>query len=246
METLTITDLGQTTIGEIVARDYRTAELFKKYKIDFCCGGKRKLVEVIREKGLSVNAVVAELHEMTSNPQRGSQNYTQWEPDFLMDYIVNTHHRYLKSAIPTLLMYAKKVAAVHGKEHPEVIEVAKVFEQLANDLDPHLLKEEEILFPYIRQMSNARHTGQMLPEAHFGTVNNPLRVMEHEHDTAGELMRVISELTNHYTPPADACNTYRVLYAGLREFEDDLHQHVHLENNILFKKAAELEEAEKG
>lgn len=236
-----ILNLKETTVGEIVAGNHRTAELFRKYKIDFCCGGKRKLTDVIAEKGIDAEPLLNELTMLVSSPQRSSQNYAQWDSDFLIDYIINTHHRYLRSAMPSLTVYSKKVAKVHGNEHPEVIEVARVFEQLVNELDPHLLKEEEILFPYIRQMVHTQRLGQPVSASHFGTVSNPVQMMEVEHEEVGEMMRIISELTNQYTPPADACNTYRVLYAGLKEFEEDLHQHVHLENNILFKKATELE-----
>jgi len=232
---------NEATIGELVAKDYRKAQVFKKLGIDFCCGGKKTLTEACTKKGIDIHKVEAELAAIDGQPTVTSQNFQQWEPDFLSDYIINTHHRYVKESIPFLSEIAQKVARVHGEGHPELVKVAEVFDRVARDLSLHLIKEENILFPYIKEMVNAGKIGAPLPLSHFGQVNKPIQVMEMEHEGAGEDLSEIRELTNNYQLPEDACTSYRILFRKLEEFENDLHQHVHLENNILFPKAITLE-----
>lgn len=228
------------TIGEMVTKDFRKAEVFKKFGLDFCCGGKKTLEKACREKGLDILEVKKELEEAETKPQVANQNFSEWEPGFLADYIVNTHHKYVQNAMPLIYEYTQKVARVHGAGHPEAIEVANIFVDIMNELTSHMMKEEQILFPYIKDLSEAKTSGQ-LPESPFGTVQNPVRMMEHEHDGVGELIAKINVLTGNYTPPSDACTTYRLSYAKLQEFENDLHQHIHLENNILFPAAIQIE-----
>lgn len=231
----------ETTIGELVAKDYRKAQVFKKFGIDFCCGGKKTLSEVCNKKGIDIHRVEDELKNVDQQSQRTGDNYQNWELDFTCDYIINTHHNYVRESIPFLSEISQKVARVHGEHHPELVKVAEVFAGIAADLSMHLMKEENILFPYIKEMVLAKKTGMPLPQAQFGQVANPITVMEQEHEGAGEDLSEIRELTNNYDVPADACTSYRILFKKLEEFEDDLHQHVHMENNILFPKAIELE-----
>ncbi|MEW6467636.1 MAG: iron-sulfur cluster repair di-iron protein [Bacteroidota bacterium] len=231
----------ELTVGELVAKDFRKAEIFKKYGIDFCCGGKKSVEKVCREKGIDLGKLEAELSRLDSSSVPPSQNFDNWELDFLADYIVNTHHRYILQSIPNLLAWAEKVARVHGDANPETKEIYKLFLLAVDELNRHMMKEEQVLFPYIRQMVARARSGAKLDQPPFGSVENPVRMMEHEHDSVGEIFHTISGLSGNYNPPEYACNTYRVLYSKLNEFEDDLHQHIHLENNVLFPKAIELE-----
>ncbi|MCH7514722.1 MAG: iron-sulfur cluster repair di-iron protein [Bacteroidetes bacterium] len=229
------------TVGEMVTEDYRKAEVFKKFGIDFCCGGKIPLDEICSKKGINVAEVKQALMELDEQQGQPTQDYNTWELDFLSDYIINTHHKYVNEALPLLDEFSAKVVRVHGDAHPEVIEIANHYQAVANELRMHMHKEEAILFPYIRQMAVAKRNNESLPPSTFGTVKAPINMMESEHDSAGKKLQAISELSNSYNPPVEACNTYRVLYAKLQEFEKDLHQHIHLENNILFPKAIKLE-----
>ncbi|MFN7117370.1 MAG: iron-sulfur cluster repair di-iron protein [Saprospiraceae bacterium] len=229
--------MNSQTIGEIVAQDYRTAGVFKRFGIDFCCGGKRPLEETCEEKGIDITLVENELATLQAQPTASQANYQDWSADFLADYIINRHHSYVRKMIPEITAFAEKVGRVHGKRHPETVEIYYNWKALASELESHLLKEENILFPYIKKLVNSKDN--IIPP--FGTVENPIRMMESEHEDAGELMRTIRTLSSDFTPPEDACTTYRVLFSFLAEFEADLHEHIHLENNILFPKAVELE-----
>lgn len=229
--------MNSQTIGEIVAQDYRTAGVFKRFGIDFCCGGKRPLKETCEEKGIDAALVEQELSVLQQQPTALQTNYQDWSADFLADYIVNRHHTYVRKTIPEITAFAEKVARVHGKRHPETLGIFYNWQALAAELSAHLIKEENILFPYIKKLVNSQEN----IIAPFGSVENPIHMMESEHEDAGELMRNIRNLSSDFTPPADACTTYRVLFSFLAEFETDLHEHIHLENNILFPKAIELE-----
>lgn len=237
------TDPAQSkeTIGEMVTKDYRKAQVFKKLGIDFCCGGKKNLDEVCYTKGIDVEVVKAELSAVQSLEQVSSLAFDKWDIGFLSDYIINTHHTYVKENIPFISELANKVARVHGDIHPEVIKVAEIFSQIAKDLSLHLMKEENILFPFVKQLAEAGMTNKRITPAAFGTINNPTQIMEMEHEQAGEDLAAIRQVTNNYTLPADACTSFTILYKKLQEFENDLFTHVHLENNILFPKAIQLE-----
>ena len=230
-----------STIGELVSSDYRKAEVFKKFGLDFCCGGKKTLSKACEEKGLDIVEIEKELKSLESTDTNKSENYTEWELDFLADYILNTHHKYVSKAIPVIFEYTQKVAKVHGNRHPEVIDIADKFLDVAQELNSHMVKEEELLFPYIKEMEKAQKENAKLSIPSFGSIKNPIRMMEFEHENAGGVLEFIKKLANNYTPPDDACTTYRLSYAKLQEFEEDLHKHIHLENNILFPKAIELE-----
>lgn len=231
----------EATIGELVTKDYRKADVFKKFGIDFCCGGKKTLSKVCKEKDLDQTEIEDALKALDYQPKGKQLNFESWTPSFLADYISNTHHTYVRESIPVILTYAQKVASRHGESHPEVITIANHFITVANELQGHMQKEDLILFPYVKQLEQASKSDGELPRAAFGTVQNPIRMMEEEHEAAGNELDEIRRLSNNYTAPADACTTFKILFEKLREFEDDLHQHVHLENNILFPKAIALE-----
>lgn len=232
--------LENKTIGEIVADDFRAAAVFKKYGIDFCCKGGRTISEACEKKDVNQERLINDLKAI---PQAGGQNLnvSDWPLDLLSNYIVRMHHRYVREKIPYLLQFLDKLCRVHGDRHPELFEINELFTGSASDLQNHLEKEEKILFPYIEELVKASQNDSKLPSQHFGTVVNPIKMMEHEHSVESDRFEKIANLTNGYNPPADACNTYKVTFAMLQEFEDNLHQHIHLENNILFPKAIQLE-----
>lgn len=234
-------EIQEATIGEIVANDYRKAQVFKKFGIDFCCGGKKTVSEVCNKKGIDIAEVQQQLASMDAEQGNPSQNYQTWELDFLSDYIVSTHHKYVKDTLPFLSEISAKVARVHGGSHPEVVAAANLFAGVAADLSAHLQKEEKILFPYIKQLVASKRENAALPPAPFGEVSNPIHMMESEHEHAGEDLSEIRAVTNNFAVPDDACTSYRILYKMFQEFENDLHQHIHLENNILFPGAIALE-----
>ncbi len=230
-----------TIIGELVAQNYRTASIFKQNKIDFCCNGNRTIADAAEQKKLDISSLLKDLELASSSQSDGNIDFNSWPLDLLADYIEKTHHRYVEAKIPEIMPYLEKVVRVHGDRHPELFEVFELFNESAGDLAAHMKKEELILFPFVRKMIQAKAKGEKV-QAPFGTVQNPIKAMMAEHDNEGERFRTIAALTEDYTPPVDACNTYRVTYALLKEFENDLHKHIHLENNILFPKAITLEE----
>lgn len=232
----------EKNIGQIVADDYRTARVFKTYGIDFCCKGNRSLSEASGSQRIPVEQLAAELEDVINAPVQRSDDYQSWPIDLLANYIERIHHQYVRDQSEDLTEFLQKLCKVHGRQHPELISIQKLFLESVGDLADHMQKEEMILFPRIREMVNLQLKKKPLTPPKFGTVQNPIRMMMHEHDNEGERFRQIARLSNNYTPPGDACNTYKVTYALLREFEENLHLHVHLENNILFPKAIALEE----
>ena len=231
----------ETIIGELVAQDYRTASVFKNSKIDFCCNGNRTIEEACDKKNIDSEALIAELENVAHQTTETSIDYNAWPLDLLADYIEKKHHRYVHTRIIEITPFLEKVVRVHGDRHPELAEVEQLFKASAEELTQHMFKEEKVLFPFVRNMIQEQSNGHVA-QPPFGTIQNPIAVMLQEHDNEGERFRKIAELTNNYTPPADACRTYSVTFSLLKEFEDDLHLHIHLENNILFPKAIELEE----
>lgn len=218
-------------LGDIVANDFRTASIFKQAGIDFCCGGKKTLKQACAEKTLNPEQLEEQLHELQTLPVSPSQNLNTWDLGFLADYIVNTHHKYVLKTLPELVFYTQKIASVHGEHHPELIQVAALFARVNTELLQHLQKEEEVLFPAIKEaLKNST------PEVRK-TIMSEIERMSGEHEFAGGAIDQISVLTKNYIIPDDACNTYRVSLKLLQQFEDDLHVHVHLENNILYPKA---------
>lgn len=232
--------LESKTVASLVTENIKTAHVFKKYGIDFCCGGGISLKKAAEKANISYSDLENDLLNVDQNTSRAN-NYNSWELDFLTDHIINVHHTYVEESIPMIIQYAAKVVKVHGQHYPELVEIQQLFSMVATELGGHMKKEELVLFPFIKKMVNAKRTEESLPQPHFGTVDNPIKMMEAEHEEAGEILRKIAVLTQNYNPPAGACNTFRAFYAKLEEFEQDLHQHVHLENNILFPKALSLE-----
>jgi regulator of cell morphogenesis and NO signaling len=222
------------TIGEIVANDFRAASLFKEAGIDFCCGGNKSLTEACREKGVDEADFSSQLNTLAQTEVSGALNFKEWELGFLSDYIVNTHHKFVLKNLPELVFYTQKIADVHGDHHPELIEVAALFNRINEELLQHLKNEEEVLFPAIKEAEK----GPSLQAK--ATIVSEITRMQGEHEFAGGAMDKINVLTNNYFIPEDACNTFRVSLKLLEQFEDDLHIHVHLENNILYPKALKL------
>jgi regulator of cell morphogenesis and NO signaling len=232
--------IQKKTIGEIVAEDFRTAGVFTTYGIDFCCGGNVPLSSVCEAKGLELSAILREVEAARSEPLEPSRNYAAWELPFLADYIVTTHHGYLNENTGRIAVYAHKIAEVHGAHHPEVVEIARIFDTIANDMAAHLREEEEVLFPLIKRIDAARKTGEDPGEKDREAITACLAKLNLEHEAIGAATHEIRHLSKGYEIPGDVCTTFVVTYRKLKEFEDDLHKHVHLENNILFPKAAQL------
>lgn len=228
-------------IGELVATDYRTASVFKKFGIDFCCQGSRTINDACETKNLDSKLVVDDLNALTQSSASDSIDYQSWPLDLLADYIEKKHHRYVEEKTLEIKPYLDKICRVHGDRHPELHEMNEHFNATAGELAKHMKKEELILFPSIRKMVKIKLENSTFNAPSFGTLQNPIQMMMDEHLTEGERFRKIEALSNNYTPPQDACNTYRVTFALLQEFEQDLHMHIHLENNILFPGAIELE-----
>lgn len=230
------------TIGEIVANDYRKAQVFKNFGIDFCCGGKKTIAEVCEKKGINQEEVERELATVNEDSSITSESdFQNWDLGFLSDYIINTHHRYVRNNTAFITEIAKKVARVHGDKHPELIEVASLFERIGNDLNLHIVKEEKILFPFIKELAQVYNSGGLLPSANFAKISVPIQMMDAEHEQVGGDFETIRKVTLNYQLPADACSSYTILFKKLEEYENDLHRHVHLESNILFPKAIQLE-----
>lgn len=229
-------EAADKTIGEFVADDYRTAGVFEKYGIDFCCGGNVALSAACRQKGVDPALILREIKAAKREPIEGSQNFAAWEFPFLADYIVTVHHGYIKENVGQIASYAQKIAEVHGPRHPEVIEIATIFDKVATDLTAHLREEEDVFFPAVKRVDSARKAGKAPERQDSDVIKGDLVKLRREHEEVGDAIHTIRHLARDFAIPDDACNTYTVTYQKLKEFEDDLHKHVHLENNILFLK----------
>ncbi len=233
-------NFADETLSEIVKKDFKVASLFEKYNLDFCCGGNHTLKESCEKNNIDLSLIINELNSIKNQDSNESFNFDNWELDFLVDYIINVHHSYVRNNIPLITSHSEKVVVKHSEHHPEVIKVKEIFDEVKEELLLHLHKEEQILFPYIKALVDAKKMNKKV-QAPFGTVVNPVRMMIMEHENAGAAFQSIYKLTNNYALPEDACNTFTLLYKELEAFEKDLHKHIHLENNILFPKAIELE-----
>ena len=234
-----MTNIAEQKLATIVTNNHFTVPVLEKYNLDFCCKGKRTLAEACAEKGLSVKTISQELEKATAELQSNKMPFTQMNGEQLISYILIQHHFYVKQSMPTILGHLEKVTNKHGDRYPHMVEVFLIFKEINEEMTAHMYKEEAILFPRIKEV-------EALEEAHQhrnlgeGYISAPIQVMEHEHDHAGDLLYRIRQLTNTYTPPADACTTFQVCLAELKEFEEDLHRHVHLENNLLFPLAEKM------
>jgi regulator of cell morphogenesis and NO signaling len=234
---------SETTVREVALQMPESTRLFEKLKIDYCCGGNQPLADACASAGVNVDNVMEMLEDLTNSNSPNTEN-----PQFknaplpeLIEHILNTHHVFTKTEMDRIEELTRKVINAHGANHPELIKLGDLFAQLCAELHPHMFKEEQVLFPYIVNMAQAADHNQAGPMAPFGTVNNPVRMMLREHDTAGQMLRDLRALTSDYAVPQDACISYQTLYQALENFERDLHQHIHLENNLLFPRAIELE-----
>jgi regulator of cell morphogenesis and NO signaling len=225
------------TVGQLVVERPSRARVFERLGIDYCCGGKKPLQQVCLDKNLDYDAVVRELEDDESSSSQRQRNWASASLTDLCDHIEQTHHQFLRQELPRLEFLTTKVAVRHGDLRPALVEIQRVFAELKEELELHMMKEERILFPLCRQLDVA----ETLPVTHCGSVGNPIEVMIREHEHAGDALAEIRRLTDNYTCPPDACNTYRATFDSLQQIERDLHEHVHKENNILFPKAIRLE-----
>ncbi|MCC5905145.1 MAG: iron-sulfur cluster repair di-iron protein [Balneolaceae bacterium] len=228
------------TVGEIVAANYNAAGIFRRYGLDFCCGGGITLEKACSERNLYLDDIVNELRGLERAPSSDNENYRAWEADYLIEHIIQTHHRFVRRKTEEISAYAGKVAKVHGGQHPENVEIYQKFMSLSVELMEHLEDEEKTVFPLISRIAQRRKKGENVTDEEIAKLKDELKKMEDDHEGAGGLIAEIRELSHNFTPPQDACATYIILYQNLEGFEMDLHKHVHLENNILFKKAEEL------
>ena len=225
------------TVGDVVVRRPALARVFEQMGIDYCCGGKKTLDEVCRKKGLDTKTLLITLEESATSRDAPAVDAAAMPLTELADHIEQTHHAYLRSEFPRLNGMTDKVASVHGEKEPRLHQVRDTFLALHEELSGHMMKEEQMLFPMVRQL-DATAT---VPDFHCGSIANPIRQMELEHDQAGSALERLRELTDGYTPPDWACNTYRAMLDALTHLEGDLHQHIHKENNVLFPRALEME-----
>lgn len=238
-----MTDVLTTTIvGDVVARDMRSAAVFARYGIDFCCGGRRSIADACRAGGVSADAVLHDL-EALAPTDAAPPDFTTWPIEDLVERVVTKHHAYVRAEIPVIQRLADTLASKKADRYPALLAIRDIWTRLAADLLRHLDKEEIILFPFIRSLAQSQRGGHAVsPATPFGTIQNPLRLMEVEHEAAADDLAELRQLTNNFQPPDDACATWRAFYAELDAFERDLHEHVHLENNVLFPAAERLEE----
>ncbi|MBL7950336.1 MAG: iron-sulfur cluster repair di-iron protein [Flavobacteriales bacterium] len=237
---------SNSTVGSIVAYDMRTAPVFTLHGIDFCCKGSRTVEEACRARNLAPDVLLCEINEALSRSGRPGVDHASWSLTQLIEHIEQAHHAYVNEHLPIIQQYLHKLRHVHGALHPELHAIAEEFDGCTGALTAHMKKEELVLFPYIEQLENAQATGTFPGTPHFGTVGNPVRLMEAEHDAEGERFRWIAELSHGYAVPADGCATYAAAMRLLKDFEEDLHLHIHLENNILFPRALRMEQEMRG
>lgn len=233
------------TVRELAVEIPSATRIFEQLGIDYCCGGGKSLQEACAQAGIPLDQVLRSL----AQGEASAESATRELPDFeqaslkdLIDHILGKHHVYVRQELPRIQQLLAKVVAVHGSNHPELAVTQQLFAQVSAELTQHMMKEEMVLFPYIAELESSTNSGRRAPQPAFGTIKNPVRMMEMEHEEAGNALHQIASETSHYIPPEDACFSYKTLYSALKEFEADLHQHVHLENNILFPRSILLEE----
>ena len=229
------------TVREVAIKIPESTRLFETLKIDYCCGGNRPLTDACESAGVTVDNVMAMLAELSESKKKDTIDFQQLSLTELINHILETHHVFTKAELERLPALIEKVTNAHGANHPELFKVSELFQQLADDLKPHMLKEERILFPYIVALEAAIAQKRLPPFAPFASVTYPIRMMATEHEKAGSILHELRAVTSDYQTPRDACFSYQTLYQALAELERDLYQHIHLENNILFPKAIELE-----
>ena len=234
-------NLQNLPLKDLVISQPKAVLVLEKYGLDFCCNGKRTLADACKSKGLDALAIETDINNLINSSSNGTQAASEVQLDELINDIISNHHQYVKEMMPVISQHTSKVARVHGQEHPEVVEVSKIFEQVKEELSHHMMKEEQILFPYIKTLVESKRQDVKRSTSPFHDITNPIRMMENEHEFAGQGLAAIRELSNNFQPPAEACTTYKVAFMELESFMKDLHIHVHKENNILFPKAIALE-----
>jgi len=237
MDTIKVENIEQKTLSDIVTQDFRAASVFEKHSLDFCCHGNMSLIDAVNEKQISAETMLADLEKAFQSNDTTMMDFNTMELDTLVEYIIQTHHSFVREKLPFITELGNKVINAHGENHPEVKKIAELFSTVNTEFEGHLVKEEMILFPHIKILAEVKRGEVKYVAPPFGSIANPIRVMEAEHENAGAAFDSIKQLANGYDTPADACNTFRVYYAELENFENDLHKHVHLENNILFPKS---------
>jgi len=226
------------TLAQIVNNNHQAASIFEKYHLDFCCKGKRSLEQACSEQQLSVSQVADELEDIFAKDNKHQIiEFEKMGLTQLADYIVQTHHAYVKNEMPQIYAYLDKISSKHGDRYPELYKIFQTFAAVKEEMEGHMKKEELVLFPRIKELEKLANNENANLQLNLGYLQSPIYVMEQEHDHAGALLNDIRILSNDYTPPQDACTTFRLSFAALNAFELDLHQHVHLENNMLFPKA---------
>jgi len=233
------TSLTSLSLAQIVNNNHQAASVFEKYHLDFCCKGKRSLEQACTEQQLSVSEVTEDLENIFTKDNNSTVDFEKMNLTQLVDYIVQTHHAYVKKEMPQIHAYLQKVSSKHGERHPELYKIFQTFSAVKEEMEGHMKKEELILFPRIKELQKLADKENANLQLNITYLQSPIAVMEQEHDHAGSLLNDIRILSNDYIPPQDACTTYSLSFAALNAFELDLHQHVHLENNILFPKAIE-------
>ncbi len=233
-------NIATLTLGEIVKDNYKAAPVFEKFGLDFCCKGNQNFNDACKEGGIEPSSVIKELKQV-NNDKDESVDFDAWPLDILVDYIRKRHHAYVEEKTPIIKSYLDKIESVHGANHPELKQVRDIFFEIGGELTVHMKKEELMLFPFIKRIQHAKDTRTVASSPLFVSVEKPIDMMMDDHAVEGEKFRKIATLANQYQLPADACNTYAVTYQLLKEYEEDLHLHIHLENNILFPKAIALE-----
>jgi regulator of cell morphogenesis and NO signaling len=232
--------LSSLSLAQIVNSNHQAASIFEKYHLDFCCKGKRSLEQACTEQELSISKVTEDLENIFIKDNNSAIDFEKMNLAQLSDYIVHTHHAYVKNEMPQIHAYLEKVSSKHGERHPELYKIFQIFSAVKEEMEGHMKKEELILFPRIKELQKLTDNESAHLRLNITYLQSPITVMEQEHDHAGSLLNDIRILTNNYAPPQDACTTYRLSFAALQAFELDLHQHVHLENNILFPKATNM------
>lgn len=242
VEIMTIS--SETKVRDVALQLPQSTRLFEKLKIDYCCGGDQPLSQACAAAGVDLQDFMSLIEQVRQTPPgKAAPNLQNATATELISYILDKHHVYTKEEMARLEPLADKVVSAHGENHSELLAMRDLLRQLFNDLKQHMFKEEQILFPFVIELEKSKTQNRPAPFAPFGTVNNPIRMMRVEHDTAGDMLRELRRLSANYKVPADACVSYKTLYEALEAFEQDLHQHIHLENNLLFPKAIELEES---
>ena len=235
-------DLNRT-VRDLAVENPAATRVFEKFGIDYCCGGSKSLREACAEANVAPDRLLELLQSAgRTKSTKGNKDWKSEPLSDLIDHIVKTHHAYTRAELDRLEPLLAKVCSVHGQRHPKLLEIRQLFGGLSQELTMHMMKEEQVLFPYINRMEEAVLERRPIMPSMFGTVQNPVQMMMHEHDSAGQALHEMRELSAGYTPPQDACVSFQTLYRALDEFEQDLHQHIHLENNILFPRAVKMEQ----